>query len=80
MMKAKQSSSRYEKFVERHGDDVFELEAVPPERLQEVLREAIDSVLDIEAFNAEVRREARRGSPGRLAALHETGDGQRHRR
>jgi hypothetical protein len=59
LMKAKESSSRFDKFVERHGDDVFELEAVPPERLQEILREAIDNVLDMEAFNAEVDAEKR---------------------
>jgi hypothetical protein len=32
VMKAKQTSSRCAKFTERHGDDVFELEAVPPPR------------------------------------------------
>jgi hypothetical protein len=53
-MKAKQSSSRYGKFVQRHGEDVFELEAVPPERLQALLRQSIDSVLDIQAYNAEI--------------------------
>jgi hypothetical protein len=59
IMKAKSTSSRYEDFVERHGDDVFELEAVPPDRLQEILRQAIDGVLDVEAFNAEVDAEKR---------------------
>jgi hypothetical protein len=59
IMKAKATSSRYEDFVERHGDDVFELEAVPPDRLQEILRQAIDGVLDVDAFNAEVDAEKR---------------------
>jgi hypothetical protein len=58
-MKAKRGSSRRTKFVERHGDDVFELEAVPPERLQALLRETIDGVLDVKAFNAEVEAEKR---------------------
>jgi ParB-like chromosome segregation protein Spo0J len=58
-MKAKKSSSRYDDFVERHGDDVFELEALPPEQLQHYLREAIDSVLDVAAFNAEIAFEKR---------------------
>jgi hypothetical protein len=53
-MKAKKTSSRYAKFAEKHGDDVFELEAVPPERLQKILREAIDKVLDTAKFNAEI--------------------------
>ena len=56
-MKAKEQGSRYEKFVSRNGDDVFELEAVEPKRLQAILRAAIDSVLDIDAFNAELGRE-----------------------
>ncbi len=59
IMKAKSTSSRYEDFVERHGDDVFELEAVPPDRLQEILRQAIDGVLEVDAFNAEVDAEKR---------------------
>src|SRR5262249_33987944 len=57
MMKAKETSSRHAKFVSRQGDDVFELEAIPPERLQQYLREAIDSVMDVDAFNAEVEQE-----------------------
>jgi len=67
MMRAKQTSSRYEDFVERHGHDVFELEAVPPEQLQELLRRAIDSVLDVNAFNAEVEAEKR--DAGQLAGI-----------
>lgn len=59
IMKAKATSSRYEDFVGRHGDDVFELEAVPPDQLQTILRRAIDSVLDVNAFNAEVDAEKR---------------------
>jgi hypothetical protein len=57
ILKAKASSSRYGKFTEKHGDDVFELEAVPPAGLQTILRRATDSVIDVEAFNAEVDRE-----------------------
>jgi hypothetical protein len=58
-MQAKKQSSRYEKFSGRHGDDVFELEAIPPEALQQLLRDAIDGVLDVGAFNAEVDAEKR---------------------
>jgi hypothetical protein len=57
-MKVKEGSSRGKKFRDRYGDDVFEVEAVPPVRLQAILREGIDSVLDLDAFNAEVDREA----------------------
>jgi hypothetical protein len=56
-MPAKEDSSNYEKFVTRYGRDTYELEAVPPQPLQEILRDAIDSVLDTEAFNVEVEKE-----------------------
>src|SRR5262249_22222723 len=52
--KAKKSSSRYAQFTERYGPDVFELEAVPLPKLEEMLDEAVRSVLDVEAFNAEI--------------------------
>jgi hypothetical protein len=77
MMKAKESSSRAAKFKGRHGDDVFELEAVPPDRLQAILREAIDGVLDVDAFNAEVeaeKRDAARLDGIRRAVLRQIGD------
>ncbi len=57
IMSAKTSSSRYEGFVEQHGETVHELEAVAPETLQTLLRDAIDSVIDIEAFNSEIDAE-----------------------
>jgi hypothetical protein len=57
MLKAKAGSAAYERFTDRHGTDVFELEAVPPETLQSLLQAAIDSVIDVDAFNAEIDRE-----------------------
>lgn len=56
-LKAKETSSRYQGFVDLHGDDVWELEAIPPAELQRLFREAIDSVMDLDAFNAEVEAE-----------------------
>jgi hypothetical protein len=56
-MQAKEGSSRYERFVERYGPDVYELEAIPPAALQKVVREAVDDVLDVELFNAEIDAE-----------------------
>ena len=44
-------------FVTKHGEDVWELEALSPATLQDVLREAIDAVIDPEAFNYEVEQE-----------------------
>jgi hypothetical protein len=57
-MTAKQSSSKYQGFVRDRGSDaVHELEAVPPEKLKELLRDAITSVLDIGLYNDEIRKE-----------------------
>ena len=56
-IKAKKSSTNYDRFKKAHGDNVFELEAIEPETLQKVLTEAIDSVIDVEAFNHELDRE-----------------------
>ena len=56
-MQAKQTSTNYKRFADKHGDDAWELETLPPETLQSVLQEAIDSVLDVEVFNHEVDQE-----------------------
>ena len=56
-MDAKTSSSNYTKFVRKYGTSAHELEALSPQVQQALLRQAIDSVLDIEAFNAELARE-----------------------
>jgi hypothetical protein len=45
--------------VERHGDDVFELEALRPEDLTALLTDAIESVIDRDALNHEIAAEAR---------------------
>lgn len=55
-MTAKESSRR-EKFVKKHGENVWEIEALPPATLQEILTEAIESVIDLDAFNHEVMEE-----------------------
>jgi len=57
MLKAKKKSAQYKRFSSAHGDSVWELEALPPETLQRVLQEAIDNVIDIEAFNHEIDQE-----------------------
>jgi hypothetical protein len=56
-MKAKEGSSRRDGFVEKYGDDVYELEAIPPARLQEVLHAAIKEVLDMAEFKAQQKLE-----------------------
>jgi hypothetical protein len=57
-MKAKESSSRFRAFHEKHGADAWELEALPPETLADELRRAIESVLDLEALEHEREQEA----------------------
>lgn len=56
-MSAKPSSPNYKKFVERHGVHVAELDAAPVALLQDKLREAIESCLDMEIFRAELDKE-----------------------
>jgi len=54
--KQKNSSNR-KKFVEKYGESVFELEAVSPEKLQEFLTDAIESIIDPDFFNSEQEQE-----------------------
>ena len=56
-VEAKPTSTNYRRFVSVYGRVGCELEAVPPRRLQEMLRHAIESVIDVAAFNAEQDRE-----------------------
>lgn len=56
-LQAKESSSRYAGFSNKYGDDVYELEALPPEQLQELVDEAVRSVIDVDVFNAELEKE-----------------------
>ena len=58
VMSAKPSSARYNRFVaETTGTVVHELDALKPQDLQGILSQAIDSVLDVAAFNAELEQE-----------------------
>ena len=56
-VEAKPTSTNYERFVKENGTGACELEAVPPRQLQRMLRDAIESVLDHDAFAAEQNRE-----------------------
>lgn len=56
-LQAKETSSRYVGFVEKYGDDVYELEALPPEQLQDLVDEAVRSVIDVDLFNKEQDKE-----------------------
>jgi ParB-like chromosome segregation protein Spo0J len=54
----KAGSSRTKGFRDRYGTDTYELEALPPAELMRLLREAIEGVLDTDAFRTEQDREA----------------------
>jgi len=56
-MEAKNTSRNYMKFVARHGIHVAELDAAPVELLQNKLRTAIESCLDMELFRREQDQE-----------------------
>jgi hypothetical protein len=58
-MKTKERSSRTKKFVAKYGDDVYELEAAPPDWMQAQLRKTIDGVMDVDAYNGEIDAEKR---------------------
>ena len=59
IMSAKETSANYDRFTQEHGHVVHELEAVPPTKLQQYLHNAIASVIDVDAYNAEVTGEKR---------------------
>jgi ParB-like nuclease domain len=56
---AKTTSSRYRKYVEEFGRAAYELDAVPVATLRRWLREAIEAVIDVDAFNAQVEQAKR---------------------
>ena len=57
-MAAKETDVNYDRFIERYASTVVhELDALEPAQLQEVLTHAIDSILDVEAFNYEIDEE-----------------------
>jgi hypothetical protein len=56
---AKETSSNYDWFIARSpfGENVYELEALEPERMMDDLEDVIQSVIDIDLFNREVEVE-----------------------
>ena len=54
---SKASSSRHKAYVKQHGDNVWELDALSPEQLQDITRESILNVLDLEKFEHERKAE-----------------------
>jgi hypothetical protein len=72
-LELKEGSTNYAKFLKLHGDRGYELEAISairPELFQKIISDAIESVMDIDAFNREVRAE--RDESHKLAAFRQT--------
>jgi hypothetical protein len=53
----KRKSTNYQKFIECYGKRSFEIEALEPATLQQILRTAIESVIDQAAYAAEIEAE-----------------------
>jgi hypothetical protein len=69
-MEAKKNSPTYKKFCAKYGiTSAYELEAFAPSGLAELLRDAIARVIDIDAFNAELKREE--ADSVRISAIQE---------
>lgn len=69
-MEAKTTSSRTEGFVAQHGRHVWELEALAPVTLQEIVRNAVVSVTDMRRLAQEEERET--ADATKLHAIRET--------
>lgn len=71
---AKTTDSRYEQFVEEHGEMAFELDALPPARLRELIRENVNRFFDEDTFEEqkrEVEAQAKREIDGKLTSFAE---------
>lgn len=55
-MPAKTSDPRYDRFAASYGDNAVELDALPPDELERIVRDAITSLIDAEAWNAELKQ------------------------
>jgi hypothetical protein len=59
-LKAKPSDPTRRAFIEKHGDDsVYELDALTPAQLANLLEEAILDVIDVDAYESELAQEER---------------------
>ncbi|MBA7538623.1 hypothetical protein ES705_30900 [subsurface metagenome] len=55
-MPAKKSDPRYERFAASYGDEVVELDAIPPDELEKIVSAAIEDLIDQDAWNTETER------------------------
>jgi len=55
-MPAKTSDPRYERFAASYGEEVVELDAIPPDELERIVSAAIEDLIDRDAWNAEAEK------------------------
>jgi hypothetical protein len=75
-MEAKVGASTSAEYIRRYGQHVWELEAVPPVKLREIIRETVLSVMDVDRLNQEQRLEVQEATTlaGYRAAVLRTFD------
>ena len=56
---AKTTDSRYAQYEAKHGTESWEVDALPPDQLQRIIREAFEATIDAEAMDAVKEREQR---------------------
>lgn len=54
---AKLTDSRFASYLEKHGEKSWELDAVSPERLVQIIQDEIAGVLDVDLFEAQLEEE-----------------------
>ncbi len=55
-MPAKKSDPRYDRFAASYGDQVVELDALPPDELERIVSTAIEDLIDQGPWNAEIEK------------------------
>ncbi|GAJ20312.1 unnamed protein product, partial [marine sediment metagenome] len=55
-MPAKPSDPRYGQFAASYGEQVVEMDAIPPDELERIVSAAIEELIDRDAWNAEAEK------------------------
>lgn len=54
---AKTTDSRFQKFSDAHGTESFEVDALPPQSMMDIVRSSIEDLMDMDLYNAWAARE-----------------------
>lgn len=65
---AKTTDSRYESYAAKHGTESWEVDALPPDELQRLIRVAFEEVIDVDLMDAVKEREEKHKEKLRRAA------------